>query len=126
MSRESEVFLVWVCNSCRRRVASVVNSLKFRFTLKIDNLFGHVSDVTCVKYISVSILLSCSKDGTIILWDTQTRNALKKYFGHTGHVNSIEISADKTRIYSASSDGSVKIWDTITEKCLGSIKMTVT
>ncbi|PVV01919.1 hypothetical protein BB560_003643 [Smittium megazygosporum] len=85
---------------------------------------GHHLPVTSVavspngKYI-----FSCSKDGSIVKWDFQTRkkliqikgrkkNASSKTPGHSGEVLSLAISSDGKYLASGGSDSCIHIWET--------------
>lgn len=90
-----------------------------RFTLT-----GHESGVLSVA-ISPNELLAVTGAGTrlaaasggdtsLILWDLQTGQALRRLQGHTGDVNSVLFSRDNTSIFSASSDNTIRQWDVAT------------
>ncbi|KAL3278537.1 hypothetical protein HHI36_024256 [Cryptolaemus montrouzieri] len=74
-------------------------------------LDGHSSSVTCVKYNSEgSLLISCSLDKTIKMWDN-SGNCISQLYGHTRYVNCVTISKDSTLIASGSNDRQIIIWD---------------
>eukprot|EP00757_Euglenozoa_sp_SAG-D1_P023119 gene23119-1407_t len=90
----------------------------FKFSESVVELMAHVSpmsnldlvgDVT--EYACGTIILSCSSDSTIRLWDVSTREEIKKFEGHTGAVNSAIFTEDESKILSASDDGTVRVWD---------------
>ena len=59
---------------------------------------------------------SGSEDGTIVLWDTQTRTIVQTLSGHSGAVVALDSHPNKAIIASASSGGEesiIKIWEEI-------------
>ena len=59
-------------------------------------------------------LISCGNENVIRVWNWRTGEALKELNGHTKTVQSITLSADRTRLYSASDDGTRGIWNLTT------------
>ncbi|MFQ5813601.1 MAG: TIR domain-containing protein, partial [Anaerolineae bacterium] len=59
-------------------------------------------------------LASGSSDRRIIIWDTETGEAVTTLKGHTGTVFSVAWHPDGRRLASGSSDGRIIIWDTET------------
>lgn len=59
-------------------------------------------------------LASASEDGTVKIWDAQTRQELRTLRGHSKGVYSIAFHPDGERLASAGEDGTVKIWETST------------
>jgi WD40 repeat protein len=51
-----------------------------------------------------------STDHSVILWDLENREFVRRFEGHTGAVGCVAISADGTKIFSGSEDGSVLEW----------------
>ena len=56
-------------------------------------------------------LISCGNENVIRVWNWRTGEALKELQGHTKTVQSIALSADRMRLYSASDDGTRGIWN---------------
>jgi len=68
-------------------------------------------------------LASGSWNGTMRLWDIETKKAIAKWTGHTGWVNSVCWSADGKRVASGSRDGTMQMWNVESgETDLGPIK----
>ena len=56
-------------------------------------------------------ILAGNEDGTMKLWCFKTGQNIRTFKGHTGFVESIEISADGQFILSGSADRTVRLWD---------------
>jgi len=66
---------------------------------------------------------SGSMDGTVRLWDIETRKVTVKWTGHTQHVWSVCWSPDGGRVASGSRNGTVRVWEVESgETVLGTIK----
>jgi WD40 repeat protein len=100
------------------------------------NIREHGAEIACLKGHSKQVLgvayspdgtkaASCSKDGTIRLWDVRSGEPLRVEFkGHDNDkdVNGVVFSHDGKRILSASDDGSARIWDASSGKELKSFR----
>ncbi|XP_055313045.1 WD repeat, SAM and U-box domain-containing protein 1-like isoform X2 [Sitodiplosis mosellana] len=72
---------------------------------------AHGSSVTCVKFnVMGTLLLSCSMDKTIKVWDLQG-NCIKTMTEHTRYVNCMAVNSDSTVFCSGSNDRTILIWD---------------
>jgi len=56
-------------------------------------------------------LLSCSRDQTIKLWDTNSGNCIQTVKGHSDWIRKISINGKGTLLASASKDESIIIWN---------------
>lgn len=74
-------------------------------------------DVTHLKFISDHLLLSCSKNKTIKLWDINTLKNLKTFKGHLDEIADFILIND-TLLVSSSIGGSLLFWDFHTAKCI--------
>jgi WD40 repeat protein len=54
--------------------------------------------------------LSGSEDSTVILWDFETGELLRRFTGHTGWVPSVAFSPDGQTAFSVSDDGTLIQW----------------
>ncbi|KAH9483781.1 putative E3 ubiquitin ligase complex SCF subunit sconB [Psilocybe cubensis] len=61
------------------------------------------------------ILISGSLDNTIKLWDIETGQAMRTYFGHIEGVWAV--ASDKMRLVSGSHDRTIKVWSRDKESC---------
>lgn len=46
------------------------------------------------------------------LLDAETNDIVRNFSGHTGYINSIQLSRDGKRLLSASADSTIRVWDT--------------
>lgn len=66
-----------------------------------------------------TLLLSCSMDKTIKIWDLQG-NCLKTMMEHSRYVNCMAVNSDSTVFCSGSNDKTILIWDLTNSLTLGS------
>ena len=59
----------------------------------------------------------------IKLWNLETNECLRTFNGHTQAVRSLEISFDKSNLYSGSSDKTLRVWKISTGECLRTIDL---
>lgn len=79
-------------------------------------LSGHSSTVNSVCFRNQSTLISGSKDHTIRIWDTDSRQCPSVLEGHTGTVYFLLLH--NNLLVSGSADRTAKIWDVSTYQCL--------
>ena len=82
----------------------------------IQNLEKHKESVYCVRFSrSGNYLASCSRDKTIMIWDTRVVNEniemINHLQGHSKVVTSIDFSNDEKFIVSGSEDTKIKVFD---------------
>lgn len=83
---------------------------------------GHTKEVNCVRFFPQygHLLLSCSADNTIKIWDTVShRRCLRTMYGHSKAVRDLCWNHDGSQFLSAGFDNMVRLWDTETGKVLG-------
>ena len=78
---------------------------------KIDSFRAHEEGVWDIKHVSSSQIASCSWDKKIKLWNLETNECLRTFTGHTNSVACLEISPDKSTLYSGSLNETVRVWD---------------
>jgi len=75
-------------------------------------LKGHRRPLTFIKYNREGdILFSCGKDGLVTLWFSDCGTRIGTYQGHTGAVNTCDITYDSKRLITASADSTLRIWE---------------
>ncbi|TKA51548.1 hypothetical protein B0A53_05229 [Rhodotorula sp. CCFEE 5036] len=68
---------------------------------------------TSIAYTSPTTLVAGSSDHTVFLFDLQTGEVLRRFRGHKGVVNAVDVQrggAGRGLIASASDDGTVRVW----------------
>jgi Prp8 binding protein len=75
-------------------------------------LSGHKNGVLEVKWTNTNKIVSCSADKSVILWDANRGEKIRKYNSHFGIINSCSVARDTPQIFASGSDDcSVNIWD---------------
>ena len=77
---------------------------------RFKNLNGHKEEVTCIKKLTQSKIVTGSIDNTVKIWDSSNGNCFKTLKGHTDWVLSLEIINHFT-ILSSSKDNTIKKWN---------------
>ncbi len=78
-------------------------------------LKGHTDDVTSIAFFrNRPTLVSGSYDGTVRLWDLNSRSNLETFIGHTDKVYSVAVNPDESIIASGSDDNTIILWDITT------------
>jgi len=84
----------------------------FEIRIPTHGFFGHTDGVNCC---SVSpngrMLVTCSDDGTIKLWETMTGQLIRTIQAHDDAVRFVSFFKDSRTVVSASDDHTVRIWD---------------
>ncbi|KAI6201766.1 Platelet-activating factor acetylhydrolase IB subunit alpha [Aphelenchoides besseyi] len=75
-------------------------------------LCGHRDSVMKVIFHPIySVLLSCSEDHTIKIWDLETGQIERSFKAHLSTIQDLCFDLSGTRFASCSADSSIKIWD---------------
>lgn len=85
-----------------------------RFSSNNDSsiLNGHVAGVKRAIYsYDNSLIVSCSSDKTIIIWDESKGCQLCKLIGHNSYVNCVSFGKTSSTLFSGSVDGAIYQWD---------------
>ncbi|CAG8537485.1 7207_t:CDS:1 [Cetraspora pellucida] len=108
-------------------LSNIFYSASFDKTIKVweissqtclKTLEGHTEGVQCLA-LAQSTLASGSWDKSIIVYDlTDDYNIIRKLFGHTAGIISIEINSNETLLFSGSVDKTIRIWNINTGDCL--------
>jgi WD40 repeat protein len=78
----------------------------------------HEPNANSVTFSPDDNMLACGhKDGSVKLWDVQTRNLVRTCERHTDSVRAVAFSSCGSMIASGSDDNTIKIWSTSTGHC---------
>ncbi len=90
---------------------------------------GAINNLSSTIINNQSVLISCSEDFTVKLWDLKNRKLMATLYGHQNFVTSIiplNLKDDKVAVVSGSSDKTVRIWNplnrAVTATLLGHLK----
>jgi platelet-activating factor acetylhydrolase IB subunit alpha len=67
-----------------------------------------------IRIFSFILLVSCSADMSVRLWDFQTYQCIKTMHGHDHNVSSVTFTPSGDHIISCSRDKTIKIWEVST------------
>ena len=81
--------------------------------VEVAQFLGHSAGIpqVVVDFSGGGRLLSCSNDATLILWDRETTQPIRRFRGHTREMSSVAISPDGRRAISGGADTVVRLWD---------------
>jgi platelet-activating factor acetylhydrolase IB subunit alpha len=88
-------------------------------------LTGHRATITrCIFHPIYSVIVSCSEDTTIKLWDYDGGNYERTLKGHTDVVQDLAFDAYGKLLASCSADMSIRIWDFVdTYNCIKTLQV---
>ncbi len=89
---------------------------------KIDSFEARGDTIFDLKHVSLSQIDSFSYK-KIMLWNLETNKCLRRFFGHEHQVTCLEISSDKSKLYSGSADMSLRVWVILSGVCLETINL---
>ncbi len=87
---------------------SKITKLNLNDFTKINSFKAHQYSISNLKHVSSSQIVSCSMDKNIQLWDLEGNRCVRTFIGYTSFVNCLEISFDKTNIYSGGLDETLR------------------
>ena len=80
-----------------------------------SELKGHNGWVTAIATgASSDLVISASRDKSLIVWDTQSGLPKRRLVGHNHFVQDVDITTDGKHAISGSWDGSLRLWDLAT------------
>lgn len=68
------------------------------------------------------LVVTCSSDTTLKLWDRRTSTLVRTIRGHRGSVRSVAFSPDGTHLASSSDDGTARLWEVGTGRLLRTLE----
>ena len=103
--------LIWKSKYCGSGYREVVHVLKEHAT--------PIRAMVCSPV--VGLIAAGEENGTILLWDSETREIRSELKGHLGVVNQIAFDSSGTMLASASDDRTIRIWSTETGQELATL-----
>lgn len=86
-------------------------------------LTGHRAPVTKVAFHpTYSLVLSCSEDATIKVWDYESGDFERTIKGHTDSVQDVAFDHTGKLLASCSADMSIRLWDFTTYECMRTLQ----
>ncbi|KAG8893725.1 hypothetical protein FRC01_013395, partial [Tulasnella sp. 417] len=101
----------------------VVRVWNLRQRKEVGGLFQHTGSITHLTFPSPHHLLSCSEDGTIVLYRTKDWAVLRTFKGHKGKVNCVAVHPSGKVALSVGNDRTIRMWDFMRGKSAGSTKI---
>ena len=95
---------------------------------QIAALQAHADDVNSVAFSPDGTILASggsegwNEDGTVKLWDVETKQYIATFVGHTDDVSSVSFSPDGKTLASGSFDNTVKLWDVETKQNIATLE----
>jgi len=96
--------------------------LDARPTEAVRRLLGHDGPVNDAAFLPDGRAITGSDDGTLVLWDLDTGEILRRFEGHAAKVVDVAVSPDGTRAASASWDRTVRLWRIADGELLAELK----
>ena len=111
----------WITNPCNSHEGELLAYIGPENTIVVANsagstlhrFEGHELFVETLHWHpSKHLLLSCSADGTVRIWDADTKKEIRQLLGHEGHVLSASWNGDGTRVISGGlPEDALRLWD---------------
>jgi len=99
-------FIVTAFESCISAWQSQKNDFKSAWKLR-----GHLGVATIQFSPSGQHIVSGADDGSICIWDMETKIILNKLYGHAAMIRSVVMTPDNLRLVSCSEDGTIRVWN---------------
>lgn len=118
---ESLVSDGWIMNPCQSHEGELMAFIGPDNTVVVADragkilhrFIGHQLFVESLQWHPhMHLLLSSSSDGTVRIWNTDTKKEIRRFIGHEGHVYSAAFNAAGTRVVSGGlPEDAIRIWD---------------
>ena len=77
----------------------------------VRTLNGHDHSVSCVKFISHDLIVTCSRDNSIKVFELQTGYCKKTLLGHDDWVRRVVVDRPSQLLASGGCDSKIVIWN---------------
>ena len=85
----------------------------------VKTLRGHDHNISKVAFLSSGgVVVSCSRDTTIKLWQVDTGYCIQTLKEHTDWIRDLDISYNGTLLASCGNDQSIRVWNVSTGKSI--------
>jgi len=119
VGNKNNIIRVWQIDSLtKNNIHEITNN---QISHKI--LQGHNDSIWSIAFSSDSTkIVSGSSDRTVKIWNSQTGECLKTFYGYTRPILSVAFSPDGKTIASCAGHSIIKFWDILTGECKGTIQ----
>jgi len=98
-------------NLCSVYKVPAAGSKELASTKTYGELAHHEGYLSCCRFARDGEIVTCSGDGTCILWDVETKTPTTVFSGHNGDVMAVSVFDSSGMFVSGSCDASAKLWD---------------
>lgn len=93
---------------------------KFQQKDRYGELEKHDGYLSCARFLNEQEILSASGDGTIILWDAESRQPKNIFVDHAGDVMFVSLNNQEKNLFvSGSVDATARVWDLRSDSSVG-------
>lgn len=83
----------------------------------VQELSGHTGFLSCCRFTTQHQIVTCSGDGTAMLWDVERGVHIVDFVGHSGDIMSCRLNAAQDCLLTVSLDLTARLWDCRSGKC---------
>ncbi len=103
---------------CNIQLIIILFTTFMPFKGKADKTMScHDDWIKCLKILTRNTFISGSLDNTVKIWNSQTGECIKSFYGHLNSVTSVELILND-RFISGSKDNTIKLWNINSGECL--------
>ncbi|HWY35959.1 MAG TPA: hypothetical protein VNX68_15050, partial [Nitrosopumilaceae archaeon] len=90
---------------------------------ELRNIVASTKEINKISFSdNEKLIVSCSADSSIKIWEIETGKLIASYFGHTGPVREVSFCDRDTKIISIGVDSTIKLWNVEKKGCYKTIK----
>lgn len=111
----------WILNPCQSHEGELLAYIGPQNTIVVTDMagtvlhrfIGHQLFIEALQWHPhLHLLLSSSNDGTVRIWNADTKKEIRRFIGHEGHVYAAAFNAAGTRVVSGGlPEDAIRIWD---------------